>query len=61
VLIITSPEGIIKYINPAFERITAYTHTEVPGRKLDLVKTGFHNQAFIPHFRKSSVGGELFQ
>ena len=36
-IIITSPEGLIDYVNPAFEKITGYPSFEVLGRKPDFL------------------------
>ena len=43
---ITSPEGNIERVNPAFTTITGYTAEEVIGRNPRLFKSGRHDKAF---------------
>ncbi|PKN35059.1 MAG: hypothetical protein CVU61_05160 [Deltaproteobacteria bacterium HGW-Deltaproteobacteria-19] len=45
-IIITDPEGVIEYVNPAFEKITGYSRQEAIGRTPRLVKSGVHDRAF---------------
>jgi PAS domain S-box-containing protein len=39
-------EGVICYVNPAFERITGYGRAEAVGQKLDLLKSGEQDPDF---------------
>jgi diguanylate cyclase (GGDEF)-like protein/PAS domain S-box-containing protein len=43
---VTSPEGIIASINPAFTRITGYIQEEVIGHNLRILKSGRHDQKY---------------
>ncbi len=45
-IVITDTEGIIQYVNPAFERITGYTRAEVVGQNPRILKSGRHNNEF---------------
>jgi PAS domain S-box-containing protein len=45
-ILVTSPEGVIQYVNPAFEAATGYTREEVLGRNPRLLKSGLHDKAF---------------
>ncbi|MGC8908534.1 MAG: PAS domain S-box protein [Desulfomonilaceae bacterium] len=45
-VVITDPEGIINYVNPAFERITQYTKEEAIGQTPRILKSGQHDEAF---------------
>jgi PAS domain S-box-containing protein len=45
-IVITDPNGTILYVNPAFERITGYTSSEVIGRNPRILKSGKHDAAF---------------
>jgi len=45
-VIITDTEGIIQYVNPAFERITGYSRSEAIGENPRLVKSGEHDATF---------------
>jgi PAS domain S-box-containing protein len=33
-IVVTDPEGVVQYVNPAFERITGYTREEAVGKRL---------------------------
>jgi len=45
-IIITDRDGVIQYVNPAFEKITGYTVAEAIGRTPRLLKSGVHDPAF---------------
>ncbi len=45
-VIITDTEGTIVYVNPAFERITGYSHDEAVGQTPRILKSGKHDAAF---------------
>lgn len=43
-IIITNTEGIIQYVNPAFEKITGYSQKEVIGRHSRILKSNRHDK-----------------
>jgi two-component system, cell cycle sensor histidine kinase and response regulator CckA len=45
-IVITDAEGLITYVNPAFERITGYTLDELLGQHPRILKSGAHNRSF---------------
>ena len=45
-IIITDREGVIQYVNPAFEKITGYTKTEALGQKTSLLCSGKQDATF---------------
>jgi PAS domain S-box-containing protein len=45
-IVITSLDGIIEYVNPSFCRTTGYTSEEVVGRKTSILRSGIHDQGF---------------
>ena len=45
-IILTDAEGVIQYVNPAFEKITGYTRAEVIGNSPRILKSGKHDEAF---------------
>lgn len=46
-VIITNPEGIAEYVNPAFTVTTGYTKDEILGKKANLVRSHMHDDAFF--------------
>lgn len=46
VVLITDAEGIIQYVNPAFETVTGYTREEAVGRKPAILKSGLQDETF---------------
>ncbi len=45
-VIITDTDGVIEYVNPAFERNTGYSRAEAIGQTPNLLKSGRHDAAF---------------
>ncbi len=45
-IVVTDPDGKILFTNPAFSRITGYEMHEVIGRNPNILKSGYHSQAF---------------
>jgi two-component system cell cycle sensor histidine kinase/response regulator CckA len=45
-MMVTDPEGIILYVNPAFERITGYARGEALGRTPSILKSGEQDLEF---------------
>ncbi len=48
-VLITDTHGAILYVNPAFERVTGYSRSEVIGQNPRLLKSGKHDSAFYHH------------
>jgi len=48
-IVITDTDGVIKYVNPAFERITGYARAEVLGQTPRMLKSGQHEP---PYYRE---------
>jgi len=46
VIIITDPDGVIEYVNAAFERTTGYTCAEAIGKTPKMLSSGVHDDAF---------------
>jgi PAS domain S-box-containing protein len=59
-VVITSPEGIIQYVNPAFELITGYSRSEIVGRHPRLLKSGKHDRSFYNSIRVTVNQGEVW-
>ena len=45
-VMITDTEGVIVYVNPAFEKISGYSREEAIGQKTSILKSGQHSRAF---------------
>jgi two-component system sensor histidine kinase TtrS len=43
---ISNRAGVVEYVNPAFERLTGYSRTDVLGRRINFLKSGVHDGAF---------------
>jgi len=53
-VVITEPgQGVIQYVNPAFEHTTGYTKAEALGRKLHMLDSGRHDADFFETLRES--------
>jgi len=59
-IIITDTEGVIQYVNPAFEKITGYTRQEAIGHTPRLLKSGVHGPAFYEHLWNTVTNGEIW-
>jgi len=60
-VIITDREGLIEYVNPAFERITGFRRDEAIGCKPNIVKSGIHDQEFYKRLWDTITRGEAFR
>ena len=45
-IVITDTDGLIQYINPAFEKATGYTREEVAGQTMRILKSGKQDEGF---------------
>lgn len=60
-VIITRPDGVIEYVNPAFEQTTGHRREELVGQTPRIVKSGRHDQAFYQRLWRTIRGGEIFR
>ena len=49
-VIVTDPDGYIKMVNPSFSRIMGYSEKEVMHKKMNIFRSGAHNQEFYRQF-----------
>lgn len=61
IVVITGADGIIRFVNPAFERITGYVSPEVLGKTSAVLKSGCHSMAFFATLWRSISAGEVFR
>jgi PAS domain S-box-containing protein len=45
-IVITDPQGIIQYVNPAFEKSSGYTRNQAIGLTPAILKSGHHTESF---------------
>lgn len=59
-VIITDADGLIQYVNPAFETVTGYTQEEVCGQNPRILKTGNQDESFYRDMWDTLTGGNTF-
>ncbi len=59
-VIITDKNGVIEYVNPAFEETTGYQAEEAMGQTPQLLKSGKHTTAFYEGMWKTLLGGNAY-
>ncbi len=60
-VVITDRDGIIQYVNPAYEKITGYTREEALGKKASIIKSGMHDAPFYQRLWDTISRGEVFR
>jgi PAS domain S-box-containing protein len=60
VIMVTDVGGAIEYVNPAFERISGYTASEVIGENPRILKSGKHDEAFYREMWETLRRGEVW-
>jgi PAS domain S-box-containing protein len=58
---IANRDGLIEYVNPAFEALTGYTREEVTGKTRRILKSGEHDQQFYEHLWERLLSGEVYR
>jgi diguanylate cyclase (GGDEF)-like protein/PAS domain S-box-containing protein len=58
---ITDCQGVIEYVNAAFEATTGYHKAEVIGHNASILKSGKHNKAFYKRLWKTILNGKDFR
>ncbi len=59
-IVVTDLQGTLEYVNPAFERITGYTASEVIGQNPRILKSGRHDADFYREMWETLKGGEVW-
>ncbi len=60
-VIITDLEGVIEYVNPAFEALTGYTRDEVLGKSPRILKSDQHEENFYRDLWETILMGAPYQ
>ena len=58
---ITNRDGVIEYVNPAFEVLTGYTREEAVGKTRKILSSGEHDRKFYEHLWGKILAGEVFR
>lgn len=57
---VTNRDGIIEYVNPAFEALTGFTRVDAIGETPGILKSGAHGREFYAAFWQSICEGKPF-
>ena len=60
-VVITNIDGVIEYVNPAFEQLTGYSSAEALGKTPRLLKSDLHDAGFYERLWSTILHGEVFQ
>jgi diguanylate cyclase (GGDEF)-like protein/PAS domain S-box-containing protein len=60
-VMVTSREGLIEYVNPAFERMTGWTREEALGGRPSILKSGAHDEAFYANMWRTVLAGDVYR
>jgi len=60
-VVVTNCDGVIEYVNPAFERLTGYTKEEALGKTPRVLKSDIHDVDFYRNMWNTILAGEVFQ
>jgi PAS domain S-box-containing protein len=60
-IMITDPDGMIQYVNPAFEKTTGYTREEALGQNPGILRSGQQNAAFYATMWNTLQSGRVWE
>lgn len=60
-VMMTGPDRMISWVNPAFTKITGYTLDEIRGKKPSTLSSGKHDDEFYRHMYEKLDAGERWQ
>ena len=59
-VVLTDKNGVIDYVNKAFERVSGYSASEAIGKTPNIVKSGEHSKAYYDSMWKALNAGEIW-
>ncbi len=60
-VLITDRNGVVEYVNPAFEDLTGYCKKEMIGRNPKILKSGIHNEKFYQKMWDQILSGKVYR
>jgi two-component system cell cycle sensor histidine kinase/response regulator CckA len=60
-VVVTDRQGVIEYVNPAFEALTGYSHDEACGQTMRILKSGEQGPEFYKDMWKTILAGNVFR
>lgn len=60
-IIITDKDGIVEYVNPAFEEQSGFTKQEAIGKKPNIIKSSSHPASFYEQLWKTIVSKKIYK
>ena len=54
-------DGVLEYVNPAFERVTGYAAEEILGDTFRRLQSGVHDQAFYDELKRTLRSGQVWR
>lgn len=60
-VMISDHEGVIQYVNPAFECSTGYSRTEAIGRRTNILRSGVHDREFYRAMWQTLLDGQVWR
>ena len=60
-VMVTNRQGVIEYVNPAFERMTGYSRDEVTGCTPRVLNSGRQSQKFYETLWSAILGGQVYR
>lgn len=60
-VVITDRQGVIEYVNPAFETMSGYSKDQVIGQKPSILRSGVHDQQFYETLWSTILSGRSFR
>lgn len=60
-VIITNHDGVIEYVNSAFENLAGYSASEAVGKTPSILRSGVHDDAFYAGLWETILSGKVFR
>ncbi len=61
IIVITDRLGVVEYVNSGFTRVTGFTQEETRGRKINLIKSGYHDDGFYREMWQTLLSGKIWE